>query len=413
MARKATDFFPESDVAVTGVGMITPLGISAPECWENMLLGRSGIRPITKFDVSECPVKIGGQLPESYDLLEKSMIHKRTFKQTVTSTRIAMICASEAIKDSRLEINAVDSRRCAVIFGTTGSSVRTLAEHVDGPDKFKIIREMFNAAAARISMDFGFKGYSFTISAGSESGTCAIAKAYDLIRHNMADVVIACGADTLLTANFLRRLKAFQCLCRNTPDPGHAIKPFDKNRSGFAVSDGGCAVVLESIRSANQRNADIYAIMSGYGNISQFSVHQPDTAMTRSMELAVNQSGISKEKIGYINANGTGTTTNDLSETRAIKTVFGNQAHDLLISAHKSMIGHTFSASGVIGFAVAAKSLKSGMIPPTINYETPDPLCDLNYVPNEMIGSDNGAAIVNSFGLTGHYFSLVLKSSEH
>ncbi len=411
MARKTNNLFPEPAVAVTGIGMITPLGISTAECWKNLLNGVSGISRIMQFDPSDCPIQVGGQLPDEYAALEKSLIHKRIQKQTGKSTRIAMMCAEQAWADSRLDIKACDPMRCAVIIGTSGSSVRGPDDAVSHPDKFKIIREMFNAPAARISLDHKFKGPSYTISSSSESGARAIINAYDLIRQGHVDVAVAGGTDTLLTPNFLKRLESFHCLCQDIENPGRSIKPFDKNRNGFAVSDGGCIVILELLESAIQRNANIYAVMAGYGELTDLSFSETHMQMADVMEKAISNASVSREKIVYICANATATIDDDRNETMAVKRIFGKHAYEMLISSNKSMIGHTFSASGAIGFAVAALTIKTGHVPPTINYETPDPTCDLNYVPNGNLSLNHiPAAISNTFAFNGHYDSIVLKA---
>ena len=403
-----------SPVAVTGIGMICPLGITASACWENMLRGKSGIRRITKFDPSDCVTQIGGQLPEEYFELEKKKTSKRLVKQTVRATRIIRLCAQEAFEDSGIELDGLVPYKCAVIIGTSGSSVRS-PDDLGGPDteKFKIIREMINALPAWISLDYGLKGPTFTVSAACASGSYAIASAYDLIRWGFADIVVAGGTDTLLTKNNIRRGNFMKALSEENSDPEKAMRPFDKTRSGSVISDGGCAVVLESHEHAAKRNARVYAWMVGYGSLSEsYNLYAPDPygeGMVQTIEMALTDANIPKEKIGYVSANGTSTVVNDFCETQAIKKVFGEHAYDLLISSQKSMIGDTMGSSGAIEFAVTALVLNAQKVPPTINYEFPDPKCDLNYVPNTMVTvADLEAAISNSFGLGGHNCVIVL-----
>jgi 3-oxoacyl-[acyl-carrier-protein] synthase II len=394
--------------------MICPSGITAQRCWHNMLEGRSAIREITKFDPGDCVTRIGGQLPEEYDALEKRKTSRRLLKQTVGATRLIRLCAQEAIDDSGGALNGLDPYRAAVIVGTSGSSVRSphdLGEN--GTEKFKIIREMTNALPAWISLDYGFKGPSFSVSAACASGSYAIATAYDLIRSGVAEVAVAGGVDTLLTKNSLKRGNFMKVLSERNGDPERVMRPFDRKRNGFVLSDGGGAVVLESYRRAINRNARIYALMVGYGCSSEsYSLYAPKPygeGMTRTMELALRNAGIARDSIGYINANGTSTLVNDFCETLAVKNVFGGHAYDLLISSQKSMIGHTVGGSGAIEFAVTALILKTQRVPPTINYEFPDPQCDLNYVPNTQVKAEFiGAAISNSFGFGGHNCVLAL-----
>ena len=400
--------FRNSSVAVTGIGMICPLGISTSECWENMLLGKSGIRRITKFDPDECLTRIGGQLPDDYFALEKENTPKRLFKQTVRATRIIRLCSQEAIKDSQIEFGKVDLNRCGAIMGTSGSSVRSPDDLGGaGTERFKIIREMINALPAWISLDYGFKGPTFTVSAACASGAYAISQACDLIRSGAVDIVVAGGVDTLLTKNSIRRGNFMKMLSEQNRVPEKAMRPFDRKRDGWVLSDGGCSVVLESYEHALRRNAGIYALVKGHGSLSEsYSLYSPypyGKGMAQTMEAALDNAGVPKEKIGYICANGTSTAVNDFYETAAIKEVFGKLAYEILISAPKSMIGHCIGGSSAISFAVTALALKNQEIPPTINYEFPDPDCDLNYVPHSTVKTTGlDAAISNSFGFGGH-----------
>jgi 3-oxoacyl-[acyl-carrier-protein] synthase II len=400
-------------VAITGIGMVTPLGITAKSCWENLLLGKSGIARITKFDSKNCLTQIGGQLPASYSEWENTHVPKRMTKQTIQTTRIFRLCASDAIQDSGLEVDSLNLKRCAVVVGTSGASVRSPEDHETGADKFRIIREMFNAIPARISLDYGFQGPSFTVSSSSESGVCAVARAYDAIRWGKADLVVTGGVDTLLTQNYIKRIGMLNLLTADNALPEKAIKPFDLHRSGFALSDGGCALILESVSHAIQRNARVYAWITGYGSLTdagQAALSHENMANT--LLAALKNSGIRPDRVGYICANGTATIHNDRSETLAIKSVFGKFAPQLLISASKSMLGHMMGASGVADIAIAALSLHTKKIHPTINYSDPDPECDLNYVPNKMIEvSSLKAAMTQDFGFGGHHCAMVLEKT--
>ena len=407
----------ERPVAITGMGVICPLGTSTAECWENMLRGRSGIREITKFDAKECTTRIGGQLPEEYFALEKKNTPKRLRKQTVLATRILRLCTQEAMGDSGLDMEREDPHKCAAIIGTSGSSVRSPDDLGEaGTERFKIIREMINAIPAWVSMDYGFKGPTFTVSAACASGSYAISQAFDLIRSGSVDIAVAGGVDTLLTKNSIRRGNFMKMLSEQNRVPEKAMRPFDRKRDGWVLSDGGCAVVLESHDHAVRRNAKVYAWMLGHGSLSEsYSLYAPSPygeGMVHTMESALKRAQTSREEVGYVCANGTSTVVNDYYETIAIKKVFGKHANDLLISAPKSMIGHCIGGASAISFAVAALALKTQKIPPTINYEFPDPDCDLNYVPNTMIHADGiETAISNSFGFGGHNCVVVLKRS--
>ena len=401
-------------IAVTGIGMICPIGIRTPESWKNMLQGKSGIRKITKFDASGCATRIGGQLPEEYFVLEKEKTSKRMFKQTVRAGRIIRLCSQEALRDSGIELDSLDLNRCGVIIGTSGSSVRSPDDQGGpGAERFKIIREMINALPAWISLENGFKGPNFTISAACASGSYAIAKACDLIRFGVADLAVAGGVDTLLTKNSTMRGNFMKVLSEKNDEPEKAMRPFDRKRDGWVISDGGCAVVLESYEHAIKRNAIVYAWVIGHGMSSEcYSLYSPvpyGEGMAQTIEMALADANISRQSIGYVNANGTSTVVNDFYETMAIKKVFGKHAYNMFISSQKSMLGHTVGGSSAIGFAVTALVLKTQKIPPTINYEFPDPKCDLNYVPNKMIEvNDLEVAISNSFGFGGHNCVIVL-----
>lgn len=401
-------------IAVTGIGMICPLGITAPESWENMLQGKSGIHRITKFDAIGCATRIGGQLPEEYFVLEKEKISKRMFKQTVRAGRIIRLCSQEAIKDSGIELDKIDPDRCGVIIGTSGSSVRSPDDQGGpGTERFKIIREMINALPAWISLDYGFKGPNFTLSAACSSGSYAIAKACGLIRWGAADLIVAGGVDTLLTQNNIARGNFMKVLSEKNDEPEKAMRPFDRKRDGWVISDGGCAVVLESYEYAIKRNAKVYAWVIGDGMSSEcYSLYSPvpyGEGMAQTIEMALADANISRQRIGYVNANGTSTVVNDFCETVAIKKVFGKHAYNMFISSQKSMLGHTVGGSSAIEFAVTALVLKTQKIPPTINHEFPDPKCDLNYVPNKMIEvNDLEVAINNSFGFGGHNCVIVM-----
>ena len=404
-------------VAVTGIGMICPLGITAPECWNNFLQGKSGIAGITKFNTDGCSTRIGGQLPQSYYPFENQRTQKRLFRQTILATRIIRLCSQEAMSDSGVDISQLDPQKCGAIIGTSGSSVRS-PQDIGGTDteRFKIIREMTNASPAWISIENGFKGPSFAVSAACSSGSYAIAKAMDFIQSGVVDFALAGGVDTLLTRNVLLRGNFMKVLSVQNDVPEKAMRPFDRQRDGWVVSDGGCAVALESYEQAIKRNARIYAWALGHGSLSgsygYYSLRDYEKGMADTMELALSNADLPKEKIRYIGANGISTVVGDFSETVALKNVFGPEAYGLYVSANKSMIGHTVGGSGAITFALTALVLKNQHIPPTINHEFADPDCDLNYVPNSALAvTDLEAAMSNSFGFVGHNCAIVLARS--
>jgi 3-oxoacyl-[acyl-carrier-protein] synthase II len=398
--------------------MISPLGVTLNENWENLLCGVSGIRRITKFDPSNCLTKIGGQLPDRFFELEKANTPKRLYKQTVRATRIMRMTARDAMSDASIEEGTLDPYRCGVVIGTTGSSVRS-PDDLGGPgsERFTVIREMTNAPAAWVSIDHGFKGPSFTLSAACSSSSHAVAVACHLLRSGQIDLAVAGGADNLLSENNIRRGNLANVLSRDNEAPEKAMRPFDEKRNGFVISDGGCALVLESYDHAVKRDARVYGWIKGYSCTSDVqendSSMQPSVhGMAQTMEMALNDAQVSKKEIGYVSANGIATVDGDRLETMALKRAFGSHAYDLSISSLKSMIGHTFGGAGAIEVAATVLALKTKKVPPTINLNSPDPECDLNYVPNSMAEMTNlEAALSHSWAFGGHCCVIVLTES--
>jgi len=402
-------------VAVTGLGMICPLGIGIHDCWQNMVEGKSGIKPITTFDITDSAIKIGGELPHAYFALERKEFPKRVYRQTTLPARIGLLCVKEAIGDSGLQLESINPYRCAVITGSGRFSSYAEKELLKAKNsKFMVLQTMANALCARISIDYGFKGPSLNIATACASGAYAVGYAFDYLRSGKGDVAIAVGVDVLVNPESILGFNHLKALSKENEFPEKASRPFDKKRNGIVLSNGGAAVILERLDKARQRRARIYAVVSGYGESSEaFNMLSPEPGgkeMAKTMVLALEDAKIPKDRIGYINAHGTSTHHNDLYETMAIKKVFHDDAYKLAISSQKSMIGHTIGASGVIEFAATALSLNNGIILPTINYEVPDPECDLDYVPNEARQiHDIQAAMTNSFGFGGHNCSIVLE----
>ena len=397
--------------------MICPLGLSKDTCWENLLAGVSAIGSIGKFDTSGCETTIGGELPSGYEIFEKERTPRRLMKQSVRASRLIRICAEDAFSDSGLAIEDLNSERCGAIIGTSGSSVRSPHDLGDSAsERHKVIREMVNAISAWIGIDFRLRGPTFTVSSADASGACAIARACETIRDGTLDAVLAGGVDCLLTRNYLLRAGVMGELSRSNGDPASAVKPFDKRRDGGVISDGGCALMLESREHAAERNATVYAWIRGSGYLTwssgadQMRPH-PD-GMVRSMQLALESSGTGPEAIGYVNANGTASILNDKHETAAIKKVLGDKAYEIPVSSQKSMLGNCIGAAGALQVAVTALTLRTQNVTPTVNYEVPDPECDLNYVPGRAVKADNlEAALTNTFGFGGHLCSILMSRS--
>lgn len=407
----------ENFVAVTGIGMISPLGLTTSECWENMTLGKSGIRRITRFDASKCLTQIAGMIPDQYFKMEKDAFPQKVYKRSKLPSRLTLLSAQQAIEDGRIEFEEIERDRVAVVTGSGGSTSGDqmfFGDHSMKKSPFSY--EMLDTLSAWVSTEFRFKGPSLNISTACASGAFAIGFGYDYVRR-FGDMCLAIGIDTMILKETIDGFNQLLALSEENRYPEKASRPFDKKRSGFVLSEGSCAVLLESYTHAVNRGARIYAVMSGYACTSEaYNIIAPEPEgkeIAKTMELAIQNAGIPKHKIGYINAHGTSTQHNDLAETRGIKRVFGAEAYKIPVSSQKSMIGHTLGAAGAIEFAVTALTLYHQLMTPTINYEEPDPECDLDYVPNKARKAQFlEAAITNSFGFGGHNCSIVLEQDN-
>jgi len=410
----------ESRVAVTGIGMINSLGCCARQCWEQMLAGRSGITRITQFDASDCLTQIGGQLPPDYAALEEAEFSKRLFKQTQTTTRLGILCAKEAMGDSGFTLDGSDPHRCAVITGSGQTGYQEEGELVgsfNNPGKFSIIQQMANAMGAWISINHGFKGPSYNVATACASGAYAIAAGYEYIASGRGDVALAVGADAMLSVHTIKGFNQLAAISQRNDAPSQASRPFDLNRDGFVLANGGAAVLLERESDARRRGARIYAILAGAALCSEaYNIVAPKSSgeeMAYAMRAALADAGLAAETVGYISAHGTSTTQNDADETAAVKLVFGPHARRLAVSSQKSMTGHTVGGAGAIEAATTALILYHRVLTPTINYETPDPACDLDYVPNAARPApDLRVALSNSFGFGGHNATLAFQRAE-
>ncbi len=405
----------EQIVVLTGIGMICPLGVTTAESWANMLEGKSGIKRITRFDPSDCLTQIAGELPDTYFDLEKEAFSADNLAQTILPTRMTVLSARQAIEDGQIQLEDIDRREVAVITGC-GASFGDQNMLGETNETLSLSHEMHNGLSTCLSREFGFLGPSFNVATACASGAFAIAVGYDYVRRG-GKLCLAVGVDTILVKETIDGFNQLLALSDQNKYPEKASRPFDKNRSGFVISEAACAVILEPYEHAVRRGAKIYAVMSGHAATSEaYNIVAPEpegNAMATTMELAIQNSDVPKDKIGYISAHGTSTPYNDLAETRAIKRVFGADAYKIPVSSQKSMIGHSIGAAGAIEFAVTALSLYHQAITPTINYEYPDPECDLDYVPNEARRVQTlEAALTNSFGFGGHNCCLVLERHD-
>jgi len=408
----------ERRVAITGLGMITCLGTDVAECWGQMLQGRTGIRRVTRFDAGECTTRFGGELPDKYFELEAAEFSKRMFKQTQGTTRLGFLCAKEALRDSGFTVEGHDPYRCAVITGSGQGGYQGEDDIAyQNPGKFAIIQQMANAMSGWISIAHGFKGRSYNVATACASGAYAIAAAYEYIVSGRGDAALAVGADAMLSSHTIKGFNMLSALSERNELPERASRPFDKNRDGFVLANGGAAVMLEKESAARKRGARIYALIGGVSMCSEaYNIVAPKPSgeeMAKSMILALEDAGLTPEQVGYASAHGTSTPQNDADESLAIKLAFGEHARRLAVSSQKSMTGHCVSGAGAIECVTTALCLHHGVLTPTINYETPDPVCDLDYVPNQAREVKNlRRAISNSFGFGGHNATLVLEKVD-
>jgi 3-oxoacyl-[acyl-carrier-protein] synthase II len=402
-------------VAVTGIGMITPLGPDAASSWKAMVEGRSGIRRIRRFETEGLATRIGGELPDAYYEMEAAEFPRRFANQTLPPTRLGFLCAREAIADSRLAAAPYDPYRVAVYTGCSQSPLQEGQELLqDGDIKYLIVKEMVNAVAAWVSIKHGFRGPTCNIAAACASGAFAVAAGVEYVRSGRGDAAVVLGADMMLNRQSIHGFNELFALSELNEEPERASRPFDNRRSGFVLSNGGAALVLEALDGARRRGAPVYAVLTGIGTVSEaYNIVAPEPsgrAIARTMSAALEDAGLEPSAVDYVNAHGTSTRQNDACETAALKQVFGPHAARLAVSSQKSMIGHTIGGAGAIECAATALALRHGILPPTINYEEPDPDCDLDYVPNVARPAPGlKAAVSNSFGFGGHNCALVLE----
>ena len=400
-------------VVITGEGSISPLGVSSKDLWNNLIHGKSGIRLIKSFDTENFNVKIAGEITD-FDPL--TFFEHKESRKLDRYTMFAMIAADQAIKSSGL-----DSSNVGVILGTGVGGMHTLEEEQTkllkkgqrGVSPHFIPKMIPNIAGGQIAIKYGFHGPNFSLSTACSSASDAIGMAYRLIQSNQINTMVCGGSEGGITPLTLSGFSNMKALSKNNDNPQSASKPFDKNRDGFIMSEGSAMLVLESLDSAQKRGANILAEIVGYGITNDaYHITQPHNeskGAASAIDLALKDASINKDEVSYINAHGTSTYYNDMLETQAIKQVFGNHAKDLLVSSTKSMTGHMLGATGAIEAINCIYAMNHGIIPPTINYETPDPECDLNYVPNKSIESNLTITMSNSFGFGGHNSVLAFK----
>ncbi len=398
-------------VVVTGLGVLAPNGNSVSEYWNALTAGQSGIDHITYFDTADFPVKIAGELsnfdPEQY-------FERKEVRKLDPFTAYALVASNEAIKMSGLDAGGFDSERAGVMLGCGIGGITTLLEeHMVLRDRgarrvspFFVTKLIANIAGGQIAIKWDLQGSNQTVNSACASATDAIGLALRVIQSGTADIMVAGGTEASIRDLPLAGFSKIRALCNTADPPQSASRPFDKDRNGFIMGEGAGILVLETEEHAKSRGATILGELAGYGATNDaFHVTQPaegGAGAVKAMQLAIEDAGAKPEEIDYINAHGTSTPYNDKNETVAIKTVFGDHARKLKISSTKSMTGHLLGASGGIEAIAALKAIEKQIIPPTINYMTPDPDCDLDYVPNTAEETQVNSVLSNTFGFGGH-----------
>jgi 3-oxoacyl-[acyl-carrier-protein] synthase II len=405
-------------VVITGLGAVTPLGLNVPAFWEGLVAGKSGIAPITLFDAGAYPARIAGEVK---GFAAESFFDVREAKRLDRFAQFALVSAMEAIKDSGLSPASEDLRRIGVFVGSGIGGLQEIEDQHSrllerGPGKvspFMVPKLMMNAASGQIAIFFGFRGPNCAVASACAAATHSIGEAARAIACGDADVMVTGGSEAAVTPLGLAGFCALKALSTRNDEPARASRPFDANRDGFVLGEGAAVFIIEEYERARARGARIYAEIAGYGSTCDayhLTAPEPEgTGASDAMAAALAGAHARPEDVQYICAHGTSTELNDAMETKAIKRVFGDRAGKIAISSNKSMIGHSLGASGGMSLVVCVKAVETAVVPPTINYETPDPACDLDYVPNTAREMKVDGAMVNSFGFGGHNASLFIR----
>ncbi len=405
-------------VVVTGIGVLSPLGNTAEESWQGLVAGKSGIGPITRFDPARLPARIAGEVRgfDPADYLESKEIRRMD-----PFAHFAVAAAQMAVDDAGLDMAGEERERVGVVVGSGMGGIATLEDsivrfHEEGFKKvspFFIPRVISNMAPGQIAIRFGALGVNYATTSACASGGHAIGDSFKLIQSGAQDVMIAGGAEAGVTPMCVAGFAAMRALSSRNDEPAKASRPFERDRDGFVIGEGGGIVVLEDLEHAQARGARIYAEICGYGaNADAYHITTPSpegVGAARCMQLALTDAGLQPQDIDYINAHGTATEYNDVNETQAIKSVFGEGAWRIAVSSTKSMTGHALGAAGGLEAAFTVLALHHQIAPPTTNYDNADPACDLDYVANEARSMNIGAALSNSFGFGGANSCLVLR----
>lgn len=408
-------------VVVTGIGALTPIGKTAPDFWNGLVSGKSGARPIEHFDTTDFPTKFAAQI-DGYDELD--YFDRKEARRMDRVCQYALIASEEAINDSDIDLDAIDKNEVAVIVGTgIGGMVtfydQSISFHEHGPrgvSPFFIPMLIPDMLAGQISIKWGFKGPNFCAVSACATGSHNIGLAYDSIRHGQCDMAVTGGSEAPVSRIGVAGFNSMRAMSTRNDSPETASRPFDETRDGFVLGEGAGIFFLEELEHAKKRGARIYGEITGYGfsaDAHHITAPDPDgegviLAMNRALEAA----GIGPEDVEHINMHGTSTPLGDVAETNSIKKVFGEHAFDINLNSTKSMTGHTLGAAGAVESIATLLAIYHGTVPPTINLQTPDPECDLNYTRNEAEVRDLQYALNNAFGFGGHNTTLVMKKFE-
>jgi beta-ketoacyl-acyl-carrier-protein synthase II len=409
-------------VVITGLGTVNPLGNSTEAFWEGLINGQSGIGNITRFDASELPCQIAGEVK---DFNPVDYFDRKTARRLPRATQLAVAATHQALEDAGLLQTSLEAERTGVVFGTAVAGVEHILDAEDTVksvgynrlNPFQVPSGIPNMPAAQIAIEFQCLGPNNTVATACAAGTQAVGEGAELIKRGAADVVITGGTEAIVAKVVISAFSVMRAIPFNYNDnPQFASRPFDLNREGFVLSEGSAALILENLDHAIARGATIYAEVLGHASSSDgyhiAAIKSDGLGPMRAMHWALEDSNIQPEDVDYINAHGTSTPMNDAIETLAIKKVFGDHASNLAVSSIKSMIGHSMGAAGALEAVATTLTIKNGVIPPTINYTNPDPECDLFYTPNEKLHRKVNVALSNSFGLGGQNACLVLKDYE-
>ncbi|MEZ6119642.1 MAG: beta-ketoacyl-ACP synthase II [Pirellulaceae bacterium] len=404
-------------VVVTGLGVVTSLSCQVDDLWNRILAGESGIHTLKLFDTKGFKVNFGGDV---YDWNPVDYISPKEIKRIDRFTQFAIVAATDAVRHSGIEFDKEDSFRCGVILGSGIGGLQEIETQVErllfkGPDRVSALtipKLMLNAAGGNISIQYGMRGPNYTVATACASATNAIGDAFKSIQYDDADIMITGGTEAAITPMGISGFANMRALSERNDDPSHASRPFDADRDGFVLSEGAGILVFEELEHAKKRGANILCEVLGFGASGDAGhITSPDaegTGAARAMESALRDAKLDPSQVDYINAHGTSTPLGDKAETQAVKRVYGDHAKKLSISSTKSELGHLLGASGGVELVLSALAIQHGVVPPTINLDTPDPACDLDYTPNQPKERPVNVAMSNSFGFGGHNASAIV-----